>query len=336
MMKFILVLAFLFNAVMHFGQSSEDWRLEFRKLYVEAHPEIVNGLTDLFSSADSLKVSGNSDWLNKMESVTADTTLSPNYYTFPFELERHFYFQSINKKGLAMNSLKICQSLLQNENAQSSLFKKTSGYLIQEFEIAGEYSFALISMKRLLEASDMAGMSANAISKAKQDSLQEVILAEKKQSAKLHEEETATRTSLLQALAGAGLLLIILLIIFFMSRWSLKKKIKALIEKQKDTTELDNLAKRIEVLKSESQQFKHTAQLTVNKLNGMDASGRKAASELQSLQSEILKSLEELRQQCEHNKASISPPVFMALQNVATRLGNVSTEKIQTIGDLLK
>ncbi len=336
MMKIILVLTFLFSAVMHFGQSSEDWSLEFRKLYMDAHPELVNGLTDLFSSADSLKVTGDSNWLPRMESVTTDTTLSPNYYVLPFEMERHFYFQSTNKKGLAMNSLKICQSLLQNENAQGSLFKKTSEYLIHEFEIAGEYSFALISMKRLLEASDIAGMSANAMSESMQDSLQEVILAEKKQSATLHEKETATRTSLLQALAGAGLLLIILLVIFFMSRWSLKKKVKALIEKQKDTTELDSLAKRIEVLKSESQQFKHTAQLTINKLNGMDASGRKAASELQSLQSEILKSLEELRQQCEHNKASISPPVFMALQNVATRLGNTSTEKIQTISELLK
>ncbi len=335
-MRLILILAFLISALPQFGQLSDEWRLEFRKLYLEEHPDLASELNALFSNADSLRVSDKIDWLSKMESFTADTTLSPNYYKLPFELEKHFYFQSKNKIGLAMNSLKLCQSLLQNENAQHSLYKKTNDYLVQEFEASGEHTFAITSLKRLLDAAENSNMSLSLSSAAESDSLKAVIQLKEKNSLVQQSIDFGMRKMLLQGLAAAGLLFVILLVIYFMSRWSSKKKIKALIEKQKDTTELDNLAKKIEVLKSESQQFKHTAQLTVNKLNGMDASGRKAATELQSLQTEILKSLEELRQQCEHNKASISPPVFMALQNVATRLGNSSTEKIQAISELLK
>lgn len=235
-----------------------------------------------------------------------------------------------------MNSLKRAHAANAREDIQSELFRFSSRYFIRQFESSGEMSFALRAMQGLLLSQENELLSNRERSKFLIDSMSQELQTNRANFEMKSAADSAKQKRLLQGLAAAGLFIVILLVVLFIYKWKFKKKLKALSEKQKDTSEVDELIKKMEVLKSETHQFKQTAQLTIDKLNVMDASGRKAGAELQFLHTDIVKSLEELRQQCEHNKASISPPVFMALQNIATRLGNASSERIQKIQDHLK
>ena len=331
----LFAMFFLLAAHVVNGQTSSDVQIQFRNLYTDAHPELLSESQNVFVYADSLFATDNSKWILLLDSIAADT-LKFGLLELPVSFEKHLYFLSKNKVGLSMNSLKRAHAANEREDSQSELFRFCSKYLISHFETSGELTFAMQAMKGLLSSSENSLESLSEKSLLQSDSLKNVLKKAEANYAVKSATDAETQKNLLQGLAAAGLFIVLLLVVLLMYKWKSNKKLKALIEKQKDTSEVDELIKKMETLKSETQQFKQTAQLTINKLNGMDASGRKAGVELQVLQTDIVKALEELRQQCEHNKATISPPVFMALQNIATRLGTSSTERIQKIQDHLK
>jgi methyl-accepting chemotaxis protein len=331
-----VILAFTLQWIIFYvsGQKTMD-QLSMRQLATQYCEEHAVSAKEVFLFSDSLTSVNSKLFLMKLDSISNDS-LSGKVLSPLIELEKHFYFKNLGRTDLAMNALKRFQSSFEELQWQNPFYYESLTYAASEFDRATETPFALMAYRKLFNASIAKLDDQRVQFDIQRDSLDVAMMQLKNEVKTQKENAEHDRRVLLQALAAAGVMILIFLVLLLLSRWRSRKKIKALIAKQNDRSELDELSDKFTALSTEAQQFKHTAQLTINKLNAMDVSNRKAVNELGSFTEELQKSLEELRQQCETNKSTISPPVYMAIQNIATRLNSAAAIRIKAMHDLLK
>ena len=334
MKRLFSTLMILYSCILASSQNDASKRDEFRRLAISGFHDMETELNAVYIIADSLNTKSANQNLKMLDSLSADS--ANGHFYLPFvELEKHFYFSEIQKAELSMGSLRKFQTAIGELPIENEFAIRSHTYAAEEFDHAGDNASAIISMKKLLLASE-AKLSSSEISGVMlSDSLNSKVMSLEGAMQAQKEKLESENMLYMEGLAASGVVILILLIVLFMTRWKLQKRVQSLLKKQPDTSEAELLAQKVVDLQNETTQFKKTAQSMVNKLNSMDTTNRKATEELALLSADVESSLNELKQQCITNKASISPPVFMTIQNVATRLGNSSTERIKSIAKLL-
>ena len=334
MKKLFSTMLFLCSVMIVLSQENFSKREEFRSLAKVAFNERETELKAMYSLADSLDSKAFKVNLSKLDSLSADS-INGSFYKPLVELEKHFYYVGIQMNDMSLTALRKFQSAIGEMPMDDEFAVRAHTYAMQEFEEAGDIASANVSMKKLWAVAEMKVLSSEKIGIALTDSMNSKVTALEREMSNQKKSLGDTNLLYLEGLAAAGLVILILFIAFFMMRWKLRKRIHSLLKKQPDTSEADLLAQKVIDLQNETLQFKKTAQSTVNKLNSMDTANRNATEELALLSSDVEKSLDELKQQCITNKASISPPVYMAIQNLSTRLGNAAADRIKTIENML-
>lgn len=331
---FILSALFLLSSLL-IGQTISEDQSNFRRMVGESFPEKTSMLDEVFAWSDSLYGKQTKFYLSKLDSLSTDT-INGSFFLPIVEMSKHHFYQQQGNRSMAIASIKKAQPFFNTGEDQQDYLLKTNKYMVSFFESVGETSFAMISQKRLALAHELKYEDALADHSIQKDSLTKEIESGQKKITLLEQDKKDTESKFLQAAAGAGVILITLIVILFLTRWSLKKKLQAAVALNKDTTEKDVLNARIQELNAEITQYKHTAQLTINKLNQVDVSNKKVTQSLTKMTDELNKALDEINQQNEQQKATSSPATYMLVRNTIARTTAIVEEHLRQAISLLQ
>jgi len=322
------------------AQTDSLWQGEFRKLSLEDNTDRKSELEQIFSYSDSLGSKNSKFFLTQLDSIALADSIPgtrPSMKAY-VEMEKHFWYTRTGKPAPALASLKNAQQSIMSSLHATPFFDNMSAYMVSIFEKAGDYAAALEVQKELQLSHEINQAKLMELDLETRDKHENEIDKQKSEIALLQKKAGIDKDMITYLMAG-GALLLLLTIIFVATTIGARKKLRYASVVKVDTaasSELEILAKKMDDLKKETTQFRTTAQLTVDKLNTMDAVHRRAHIEILSLDDELTTSLTELNAQCEKSKNSIAPPLYMAIQNTVTRLNNSAQKKIDTIIELLK
>ena len=335
MRKAILLTSLFLHSIFIPAQSPVDEQVAFRTLALEHYADRTTDLQSIFSLTDSLGTKPNKIYAHQLDSLASDS-INRTFFEPMVEMSKHYYYLINNNNALASASLKKAQPYFDLSETQDRFHIQMNRYSARFFESTGEISFALNARKRLSQAFELLYEGSLTEWKGSADSLSQIAAKQAQETEKIKSASQHDKKVFMQAIAGAGIIVLVLLVILFMSRWSLKKKIKSALNKPKDTLETDLLNSRIEELNNEVTQYKHTAQLTINKLNHFDTSHRKVMQSLTNMKDEVNKTLDEINTQNEQQKANSSPATYMFVRNSLARTASVVEEHIKQTLSLLK
>lgn len=336
MNRILVSMTMLLFSLSSYTQQDSIWKQEFRNLATTNYADRQMDVQLVMSLADSLYSSTGNMYLMKLDSMVNDSSKSYEEILLVIEMEKYLWYKSNNKLQPATLSLKYVFENMKLQESGTAFYTLIANYLIREFSLMNDWKGAHDS-QQLLYQSLLSQKERDFTTY--QDSLgllNAKMTDQQKESLLKLKKSKEQNDLLLYALCGAGLLCILLLITFLVVRYSLRKKLRMLLEKKPDTTDLDVLTNKLNSLKTEAQQFKQTAQLSIDRLNTMDQSHRKSALEVEKLNEEITTALDELKSISESGKNNMTPALYMALQNVGTRLSNSTAQSILQIRSLLK
>ncbi len=250
MRKAILLTSLFLQSLFILAQAPIDEQTAFRTLALEQYADRATDLQRIFSLTDSLSTKQNKIYAHQLDSISADS-IHRSFMEPMVEMSKHYFYLVNNNNALASASLKKAQPYFDLSETQDRFLIQMNRYSARYFESTGEISFALIARKRLSQAFELLYEGSLTEWKGSADSLSKIAINQAQETDKIKAASQHDKKILMQAIAGAGIIVLVLLVILFMSRWSLKKKIKSAINKPKDTTETDLLNSRIEELNNE-------------------------------------------------------------------------------------
>lgn len=331
----ILFTCLVLSSAMMFAQTPLDEQTTFRTLAREQFQDKAAMLDEIFRLTDSLGTKLGRESMHKLDSLETDS-MNKNFAVPVIEMSKHHFYLIQGNPSMASTAIKKAQAYFDLSETQEAFKFKMNRYAAGYFESTGEIVYALTARKRMSQAYELLYEGALAEWKGSSDSLMQSESRLQKELNKQKETATHDRRIFMQAIAGAGIIILILLLVIFFSRWSWKKKLKAALNKPQDTSETDMLNARIQELNNDVNQYKHTAQLTINKLNHFDTTNRKVTQSLQQLKEEVSKVLDEINTQNEQQKSGSSPAAYMLVRNSISRTASVVEEHIKQTLSLLK
>jgi iron-sulfur cluster repair protein YtfE (RIC family) len=306
--------------------------IQVRKLSLELYPLQLERLKAVFAMHDSMP-SKDKPFLQRYDSLTRDSLFVQTPAFRAVAIDRALLAMS---KGNAMTqyaSLKAAFGDVQMPEGLSPYHQEVSAILLEFALEASDYA-TVYRMQNALHAGAYGDWTAerealgDSLRLAQKQHAQEI--QQLSSSQKNSDKEQAKTRMMLIVLASV---LFILCLVAFLFMLKGKKKLRLLRSRSEDTSEKEELVRKLEAAKSELKQHLMAEKKKVEPVvvSAPISSAPSPVVDLSALNDEIQQGLSKIKAHCEAGKQGMSVPTYMSIVNDTTRLSSAVMKRIQSL-----
>ncbi len=338
-MKYRLIFMFLFTAGITANAQLDSLAFgDYREQILRLYPDEALVLNKIHACGDSLSTKRAGVYSAQLDSLSdlTNTSLSKSIIISAL-MEKYQWNVLHNRKTEALVALQKAQKVTTEMGGHENFVRLNHEIFSNELEKCGDYMGALASNRLLMQ-------TATSLFEVERDSLENALtlieedLTKNKSLMEKNSKAEAEKTLYYQiAIGGAVLLALLLGILLIAQSAKWKKKLKSGIDVSSEKKEeLEILSSKLNVAKNSLEQMKTAAQHTINKLNDMDVSQRRAFQSVNQLESELEQPMSELKNITEELKSTVPVATFMSLQNVLGRMHGGMKKHLKEAQEALK
>jgi hypothetical protein len=305
---------------------------QIRKMALELYPLQHERMTVVFAMHDSMP-SKDKLFLQRYDSLTSDSLFVQTPAFRAVAIDRALLAMS---KGNAMTqyaSLKAAFGDVQMPEGLSSYHQEVSAILLEFALEASDYATAY-RMQNALHAGAYGGWTAerealgDSLRQAQKEHAQEI---QQLSTSQKNSDKAQAMTRMMLIVLAAVLFILCLVVLAFMLK--ARKQLQLMRSRSEDTSEKEELVRKLEAAKSELKQHLMAEKKKVEPVvvSPPVSTAPSPAVDLSALNDEIQQGLSKIKAHCEAGKQGMSVPTYMSIVNDTTRLSSTVMKRIQSL-----